>query len=97
MYDLEKVSKAKDKVENNESTKAYVGEATHHKSENNTIKGFCAKQPVEFKDLKSSHHNWTECAQIQKSALSPVALLVQGGEIGDMAYKVQDINWTARY
>ena len=64
LYDLEKVSKAKDKVEDNESTKAYVGEATHHKTENNTFKGFCAKQPVEFKDLKSSHHNSTECAEI---------------------------------
>ena len=38
--DLEKVSKAKDKVEDNESTKAYVGEATHRKTENNTFKGF---------------------------------------------------------
>ena len=64
LCDLEKVSKAKDKVEDNESTKAYVGEATHHKTENNTFKGFCAKQPVEFKGLKSSHHNWTECAEI---------------------------------
>ena len=64
LCDLEKVSKAKDKVENNESTKAYVGEATHRKTENNTFKGFCAKQPVEFKGLKSSHYNWTECAEI---------------------------------